>query len=147
MKWNRNTIFFLILWIGFSMHRCSTEIADDQERALLYSLLIANPSEENYQSIVEINLRDVASYEGKCMDSFLGITAGAYLNVQYPPESRDFPLRKVAASEKSCAGLGFKGGVVNRIDGQSVSFKSYTCNPMGKLCDKDALKLVGYSTE
>lgn len=137
----RDLSILLILLIG--MFSCSKN-RSNEELASLYYLLLQNPGDESAVSIVEIEVRDVASYDGKCLDQFIGITAGSYFNVQYPPEVRDLPNRKVVISGETCSRLGFSGGVENRLDGRAVSFRSYFCNAQTSLCSSRAISTAGF---
>lgn len=135
---------FTLLSLHLIFLQCSKWDPEPNERAALYILLLQNPGDKNIQSIVEMNLRDINSYEGKCLDSFFGITAGAYLNVFYPPESRDTEFRKVRGSTMTCSRMGFSGGAENRIDGRQVSFRSYFCGPLSSLCPSRAIQEAGF---
>ncbi len=142
----KRNCLMILLFVSFVLLKCSSHKPEEEERVSLYLLLLNNPGEPQTISIVEIRLRDINSYEGTCLDTFFGITAGAYLNVHYPPEVRDFPFRKVRGSQQSCSRLGFPGGgAENRIDGRSVSFRSYTCGPQTSLCSRRAIREAGFS--
>jgi hypothetical protein len=143
----KNIKIFLIsilYFITLQFYNCSKDIVTDEEQFLLYTLLSQNSGNSTTYSIVEINLRDFNSYEGKCLDTFLGISAGAYFNTQYPPESRNTSTQKVFESNENCSYWGFKGGVENRIDGRTVSFLSYSCGASTSLCNGKAIKEAGY---
>ncbi len=122
---------------------CSQD-RSDEELAGLYFLLLQNPGDEEAVSILDIEVRDVASYEGKCLGQFIGINAGSYFNVQYPPEIRNLPNRKVVTSNQPCSQLGFSGGVENRLDGRAISFRSFTCNAQTSLCSSKAIEKAGF---
>lgn len=139
-------IFLVIILylITLQFYNCSKDTVTDEEQFLLYTLLSQNSGNSTTYSIVEINLRDFNSFEGKCLDTFLGISAGAYFNTQYPPETRNTTIQKVFESKETCSYWGFKGGVENRIDGRTVSFLSYSCGASTSLCNDKAIKEAGY---
>lgn len=132
----------VIIFIG--NYGCSKEV-DSLDSMPLYYLLLQNPSSTEISAILEIQARDFTSYEGICLDSFFGISAGAYMNVQYPPEIRNLEFRKIVGTKKNCSQLGFVGGVENRIDGTNTYFKSYSCNPMSSLCKDKAILEAGFT--
>lgn len=132
-------ILLVILSMGFGA--CTKKNSDHPE--LLVGLLLGNSVDANLVSILEIEMRDMTSYEGRCLDRFQGIQAGAYFELHFPPELRNQAHKKVVTSDKACNQLGFSGGVVNAIlDG--VSFRSSTCSPATSLCTANAIRKAGF---
>jgi hypothetical protein len=139
----KQLLLYLLMISVFISTNCSKD-RSNEELAGLYLLLIQNPGETDSVSIIDIEVRDVGSYEGKCMDQFIGINASSYYNVHYPPEIRNQPTRKAVLSKELCRRLGFSGGVENRLDGRAVSMRSYFCNAQTSLCSSKAIEKVGF---
>ncbi|WCL49268.1 LA_3150 family lipoprotein [Leptospira sp. GIMC2001] len=141
---NLNKFILINLIIIASMINCSKD-RTDEDLIGFYLLLLQNPSNQTATSIITIDQRDFASYEGLCLDQFLGINVVSYYNIYYPQEIRNLPTKKSVLSDKPCALLGFSGGVENRVNGRNISMRSYTCSPQTSLCDTKAIREAGFS--
>jgi hypothetical protein len=135
------SIYFMGIFISTLFH-CSKGTSGNPNALLL--ILAQNPSNSQYTTILEMERRDISSFKGKCLDSFLGMTANSYFDLHYPEPIRDLPDSKVRLSTKPCNLLGFSGGVSNRITNIDFSFRSAICEPATSLCTNASVRESGF---
>ncbi|MCC5813579.1 MAG: hypothetical protein JJT78_02380 [Leptospira sp.] len=134
---------FILSMVLAAMGNCAKNDKDGGVGALLLALA-QNDGDPNAVSIIEVEVRDIASYQGRCFDTFRGMTAGAYYELHYPEAIRNLPTKKSVTSDEPCSVYRFPGGVENRLDGTNVSFRSYSCGPMTSLCNSSAIEKAGF---
>jgi hypothetical protein len=137
---SRSVFIVLSILLSFCSKRSDSDVAS------LLALLFQNAGDPNAISILDMEVRDFSSFDGRCMDRFIGITAGSYYEVHYPNEIRNLPTKKAKTSTKPCTQMGFSGGVINRVD-DGISFRSYVCGSSTSTCSKSAIVDAGFEMD
>jgi hypothetical protein len=141
----------LFLIIGIGLLACASKKEADG-KALLTNILINGTQNTVYKevlSVIELERIDQTSFKGKCIDTFIGITAYQfYVNTSaFSSGIYDTETRRTATTSKNCIDLGFRdpGGYVIQSTG-GVSFTSYECSAKNTVCNVSALNaLLGAS--
>ena len=127
------------IWIG-----CSSPKEADGKALLLNILLNGTQSSEyaNVVSVIELERVDPTSFQGRCIDTFLGITAYQFYvnNSYFLLGKNDTESKRTASTSKKCIDLGFRdpGGYVIPSTG-GISFTTYECSPKNTVCSVSTL--------
>lgn len=137
-------ILFIVFITILSFNNCRTE-KEQNGNALLANIIINQVSNSTYsslRSVIEMERIDSTSFKGKCIDTFISITAYQFYvsNLAFLSGSLDTPTRRTATTTKQCIDLGFRdpgGFVVNSTGG--VSFTVYECSAKNTACSTSTL--------
>ncbi len=143
-------IFFKLLVFGLSLTifsclmGCSSPKEADGKALLINILLNGTQTSEypNVVSVIELQRVDPTSFQGRCIDTFLGITAYQFYvnNSSFLMGKNDTESRRTASTSKKCIDLGFRdpGGYVVSSTG-GVSLTTYECSPKNTVCSVSTL--------
>lgn len=129
-----------LLSLVLSLHYCNTEKERDA-KGLLASILLNSTTESQFsslRSVFELERIDSASFKGRCIDTFIGITPYQFYvnNIAFSSGKLDTQVRRTATTTKACINLGFRdpgGYVVNGTGG--ISFTVYECSSKNTACN------------
>lgn len=134
----------LFIFIGFGIIGCTSQKESDG-KALLLNILINGTKNSEYKdvlSVIEMERIDLTSFKGKCIDTFIGITAYQFYanNTSFSSGKYDTENRRTATTTKNCIDLGFRdpGGYVIQTSGGS-SFTNYECSAKNTVCSVTTL--------
>jgi hypothetical protein len=138
------------LVLGFSLTifsilmGCSSPKEADGKALLINILLNGTQTSEyaNVVSVIELQRVDPTSFQGRCIDTFLGITAYQFYvnNSYFLSGKKDTESKRTASTSKKCIDLGFRdpGGYVVSSTG-GISFTTYECSPKNTVCSVSSL--------
>jgi hypothetical protein len=141
---NFNIRSFLFIYVVFGIIGCTSQKESDG-RSLLLNILINGTKNSEYKdvlSVIELERIDPTSFKGKCIDTFIGITAYQFYvnNASFSSGNYDTESRRTATTTKNCIDLGFRdpGGYVILTTGGS-SFTTYECSAKNTVCSVSSL--------
>lgn len=130
---------------------CSSPKETDGKALLINILLNGTQISEypNVVSVIEVQRVDPSSFQGRCIDTFLGITAYQFYvnNSFFLSGKNDTESRRTASTSKKCIDLGFRdpGGYVVSSTG-GISMTTYECSPKNTVCSVSTLNVQLGST-
>ena len=138
--------YLLILILLFNLSFCAGK-KEPEATGLLLAILenkdtTTTEDKALYKSILTMEVQGWNNFTGECQDTFYGISAYDYYSLHFNSKG-NIDTYKTGRSKKSCADLGFSGGIISKSK-EGFQMSTYRCGFNTKTCSSKASTELGF---